>query len=350
MTEAAPEELTDRVAQIWPSEVKIAAQEMGKKLKPTQNLTEFTVEAVRQRLSGEDRFIGLEREVGELRYLCQLLADRVAMGGEHDDRTHLLMEVELPSWMKTDGWPSDMKGLVPLTPPTVEKVAASFKEVTEAVLDRVTPGEPAQEVATGGSAEVDREAAPGFVPPTGQYSREELSKPAHQVAAEKMQIVEDPTLAEIGEDKPLIVPPGGFQVGDQVEVGGIEFTKIGEDPFGGGDDDLFERVKATAAAKGIDVSGAGLVPASKVPVPPKPDGNPHNHAWERVDGILCCECGAWIEETTEYPQGIVRDENHPRPAVEVPTEPAPALEVQTPVPTPVAPAPARDLSDIDVDF
>lgn len=37
--------------------------------------------------------------------------------------------------------------------------------------------------------------------------------------------------------------------------------------------------------------------------------DPHNHSWERTDdGVLCCACGAWIDESAK--PGAVRDDPH----------------------------------------
>lgn len=296
MTEAE-EVPTESTNMRWP----IALKEAVKAKAGARGLTEFTLGAVEQRLLSEDRVRDLEKEVGQLRYLSQLLADRVAMGGDHEDRNHLLMEVELPSWMKTDGWPKDMKGLVPIVPPRVTKVYSDeelSKPMTAVGAEAVAPGQPASQVELGGSAE-----------------------PEVHVSTDVRDYADDRVIEEV-----------------------VEQTPFAEAVFKEAGDDLFSRIQQKAAEKGLDISGAGLVPASQIPKP-DPVEQVHNHSFERRDdGNLHCTdaaCDTWIDESTT--PGTLHGQ------AEVPTEPAPKLEVQTPIPTPVAP-PVRDLSGIEDDF
>lgn len=231
-TEAAPETEapTERVTMVWPKSLKAAVRD---KVGP-RGLTDFAVAAVERHLTDADPIAASSEEVGELRHLCQLLADRLAMGGTDEDRREALMELELSDWLETTGWPTEMAKLV-------------------------------------------RPAAPPEKP--------EVQTP--------VQIIEDVPAAALGER-----------------------------------DDLFARI-AAKTGQPVDPGFADLKRASDLEVPEKPPVEPdeHNHAWARVDEILTCECGAWIDmEDPEYPQGIVRDEGYVSTmALTVPDNP-PALQ------------------------
>lgn len=227
---------TKRSTIVWPLPLYTA---MRDRVGP-RGLTEFVVAAVEQHLGAAPGLSEASNEVGDLRHLCQLLADRVAMGGDDDMRREALMELAgLPEWFETTGWPVAMAALVrPVVEPS--SVAPSELEVQ-------TP----------------------------------------------VQIREDVPAAAEGERA-----------------------------------DLFA---AVARKTGIDLEPnlkAALVPASEIA---KPEEH-HNHAWERTEGILCCTCGAWIDDgDPAYPQGIVRDENYGAPSmtltVEAPTLAEPAAVV-----------------------
>ena len=103
-------ETVDRLTMAWPKGLK---QQVREKNGP-RGLTEFVVEAVELHLKGGagDTIKSQEKEVNELKWLVQLLADRIVMGGSDQDRREALMEVEFPSWVDTNGWPSEWARLV----------------------------------------------------------------------------------------------------------------------------------------------------------------------------------------------------------------------------------------------
>lgn len=233
MTSTATEPETERTTMVWPKALKDAVRE---KVGP-RGLTDFAIAAVERHLVDADPIAASSEEVGELRHLCQLLADRLAMGGDDEARREALMELDLQDWLDTTGWPHEMAALV--RPAPLE-----------------APAQPAAEVQT--AVQIDEEAAP---------------------AAE------------------------------------------------GERDDLFARM-ARKTGQDLDPGFKDLQRASDLPIPPKPSEDVHNHAWERTDGILCCQCGAWIDESDpEYPQGIVRDENWKGPSVTLTVPLNPATEV-----------------------
>lgn len=226
MTATETEVETTRVTMVWPKDLKERVREkVG-----ARGLTNFALEAVERHLEDADPISEAGEEVGELRHLCQLLADRVAMGGDDEMRREALMELSgLPEWFEVTGWPTEMAALV----------------------------RPAQVV--------------------------EPEKPAPENS-------EVQTPVQISEEAPAAAE--------------------------GERDDLFAKV---ARRTGIDLEPDlkdKLKAASELE---KPEAH-HNHAWERTDGILCCTCGAWIDEgDPEYPQGIVRDEGW-TPAVQLTVE------------------------------
>lgn len=88
---------------------------------------------------------------------------------------------------------------------------------------------------------------------------------------------------------------------------------------------FLERVRAKAAEKGVEIDPSVLKPASQVAVPEKPaQPTRHNHAFERVDGVLCCNCGAWLDDSTT-PETLREADWEP----EVTPEPEPVAEVAT---------------------
>lgn len=306
MTEETGEK-SSRVAMVWPADLKKEA--MG----ASKNLTEFTLEAVRTKLAGADReaelkarIAELEAEQSETRYLAQLLADRYAMGGDYDDRVSALMEVDLPTWLETDGWPAELAKLVPTEEPVVEVVNSKT------------------------------------------YTDEELAKPSYQVAAEAVVRVPKDDLRAVEFE--------------------AEFIET-EDPAAAMDalapvtppSDLMAKIAAKAQEKGVELTTDldTLKPASQIPQPePKPEPV-HNHSFtlKTKAGANLCECGTWLDESTRPPtlrQLDEADENTeleaalseklgvpvvvdgalpPNVAVLVPTEPAPALQAPDDAPT-----------------
>lgn len=117
---------TTRVNMIWPKELKERVNEAN----GPRGLTEFTLEAVDMHLKGgADELQRLEKELNQTKHLTQLLADRIVMGGSNVDRLEAFMELELPAWLDTSGWPSEMAKRVPVEPEV---------EIPPAVID--TPG------------------------------------------------------------------------------------------------------------------------------------------------------------------------------------------------------------------
>ena len=283
------EEKHERVNMNWPPGLKDRIREHA----GARGVTEFVVTACEVRLVDEDRVKTLEKEVDELRYLAQLLADRYVMGGDHEDREAFLMEVDLPSWMSTDGWPANL------------------------------------------AKQVIREHVP--LPPTPE---ERIPSPPPPV---------------VGQGEPTPEPDPGPEVEDDDLHRPMALTKPKEPLFEEGGSSLFSRVAEVAARKGIDMSGAGLVPASQIQAPI------HNHSWFRnEDGELQCGCGMWIDTSDKetYPNGIVRSlDGSAAEGVDAPeAEVGAGVEVvPEPTPEPVAAAPAsapttRALDDFDVDF
>lgn len=180
-------EPTDRVTMLWPSALKEKVRDRA----GHRGLTSFTVEAVVNHLMVADRQKQLEKELSETKYLAQLLADRIAMGGDYQDRHEALMEVDLPHWIDTQGWPDEYAELV--KPELVE------------VAEPVTP-----------------------VPAT--------PTPVFQSA----------------DSRPVPEPPLPHDAG-------------------GESDDLFAKIRAKAAEKGVDIDGMGLKRASDIPAQPEPE-------------------------------------------------------------------------------
>lgn len=244
MTDTTTEPETERTTMVWPKTLKDAVRA---KVGP-RGLTDFAIAAVERHLVDADPIAASSEEVGELRHLCQLLADRLAMGGDDEARREALMELDLQDWLDTTGWPHEMAALV--RPAPLEPPAAENSEVQ-------TP----------------------------------------------VQIAEEAPAAAEGER-----------------------------------DDLFARI-AKRTGQPIDPGFKDLQRASDLEVPPKPSEDVHNHGWTRIDGILTCQCGAWIDDSDpEYPQGIVRDENWKGPSVTltVPLNPAATEEAATTVAEPEA--------------
>lgn len=313
---------TTRVTQNWPTELKEAVEAVAGK----RGGTEFTLAAVRDRLSSSDRLLELDQELNDARYLCQLLADRYAMGGTAADRESALMEVELPSWLDTKGWPE-----------------ALAKQVAKPVAPKPQPvvQPPPATVQVDLNGEPEKPAAPERIPcpyhKQGQQCEHEARHKGKHHAGDLEWGEETQTLADRAE------------------------RQVGEMPAG---DALLARVQAKAAEKGIDLGGAGLVPASTIEQPEAK----HNHAWAEIAhpsaGYIGkayeCECGATMDDKRVYEPGEVPEpttidpeiaaaydvppdqvDSIDREAVDLVTpaedasEPAPGLDVPADAATPV---------------
>lgn len=114
---------------VWPAELKDRVRDkVG-----SRGLTEFVTEAVDLHLrGGADALAALEKELNETKNLAQLLADRTVMGGSNVDRLEAFMELELPSWMDTSGWPSEFAKRV--HPETAEEFDAKLEAGEPVVL------------------------------------------------------------------------------------------------------------------------------------------------------------------------------------------------------------------------
>lgn len=284
-----PDENVERVNMNWPNGLK----DRVKAYAGARGLTEFTVTAVEVRLVDENRVQALESEVSELRYLVQLLADRYVMGGDHENREAFLMELTLPTWLSTEGWPENLARQVPR-----------------------------EHVPLPAAEPVTEERVPSLPPaPVGQPTSEPDVPDNLEVAQEEMVEATAP------QDEDLHKPM--FMTGGEAE---------GAAPAG----DMFERLRAKAAEKGIDVSGAGLVPASKVKAPPTTF---HFTGPTELVG-LCGEAGS-TTNTLDY----VTCEQCKAKAVEPTDVVHESGEAFVEHLEKVSAAPvARSLDDIDVDF
>lgn len=109
MTDTEVIEETERVSMVWPKVLKDAVREAA----GDRGITEFSILAVEERLVALQDGTGairqqLSKENNQLHWLIQQLADRVAMGGSLEDRLQNLMELDLPDWIETAGWPKAM--------------------------------------------------------------------------------------------------------------------------------------------------------------------------------------------------------------------------------------------------
>lgn len=233
-----------RVTMLWPTNLKDQVREkVG-----ARGLTDFAVEAVGQHLTKADRQGDLQKEVNELKNLAQLLADRVAMGGDYQDRRAALMEVELPPWIDTQGWPDDLAELV-------RPELLTLEEPVPAPV--VEPVEPEPEKATT-STQDDED--------------EDLHRPMFMTGRPKEKAPEEPVepVAPV-EPRPL--------------------------PHDAGGDDLLARVRAKALEKGVDLGdmpmkkASEIEPPARVDAPDTPD-TPDLPAApaEKVD--VCPKCGS----------------------------------------------------------
>lgn len=216
---------------VWPKGLK----DQIKSAAGDRTITEFVIEAVNIHLGQVGSRDRLAVQLGETEYFAQLLADRLVMGGSDSDRLQALMEVDFPSWIVTDGWPEAAAKLVrqhPLTPePPVDAQEGGGEEVTPD--DAVT-----------------QQTAEGAVPDGSTRTPDEW--PERQ-----------PT------------PPLRVEEPDEAPWRITESKSPRED--------LFARVKG----KLDDVPG--LVPASKLPVPPKPPVEPPVEPVVDTSG-LCPDC------------------------------------------------------------
>lgn len=215
---------TQRVVMMWPTELKEKVREVAGK----GGITEFTIKAVSVHLGVDGDLSEVEKQVNEVKYFAQQLADQLVLGGDREDRLQALMEVQFPDWIDTSGWPP-------------------------AFADRVRPEEP-----VGVEPELEPEpAAEPEVPEVVQVAEVVPPNPIPQELVEK-------------EEEPELSAP--------------------EAPVVSGDrDDLFARVMAKTGGTLSDVPG--LKVASEIPKPPPVEQKDLCPACgeERVDGE-CWTC------------------------------------------------------------
>lgn len=202
------EQATERVSMIWPSELKQQVRDKAGK----RGITDYLIEAAQIHMGVSGGMAAQEQEINELRHLIQLLADRLAMGGGEQERREAFMEVELPAWIDTTGWPSTFASLV--KPEPVVQVEPEVPQTVEVVA--VVP--PKQEAAPRAAA------------------------PKAKAAPEVPEVQPDPI----------------------------------QTPVQASGSDLLERIRAKAMEKGVDISDAQLRPASTVskPEPKQPSPEP----------------------------------------------------------------------------
>lgn len=351
----------DRVNMNWP----LGLKDQVVALTGPRGVTKFVVEAVETRLTGEDRVKNLQKEVDELRYFTQLVLDRYVMGGDHENRESFLMELDLPAWLRSDGWPSELAKLIPRKDPVAEPVGESDESTERVPTQPPAPiGVPPLAVEQPEGEVTVTEIEGTTLPP---YTVEDLHAPSYAVAREVQ--AGEPFAHAAGcmldtdhggtckvphafvhsaEGSGKVCMADDCAEGPDAEVHQVEtpVQNDGETPVQNGDspsrptgvsDDFLARVQRKAQEKGLDISGAGLKPASTIETPAKPQV--HNHSWIRHDdGELHCDCGARIDTSDKeaHPNGIVREVG---PLADAATEPAPELQRDPEPATPVAPEP-----------
>lgn len=376
-----PEEETDRVTMLWPVELKEAVrEEVG-----PRGLTTFTVAAVRAKLGTHDSHKEDSKELNEVRFLVQRLADSIALGGDYEDRESTLREIDLPPWVDTTGWPEHLarainpeestpepvpgseagiKGMMNHLGMTQEgdgtKVIIDDREVEQTYFQADHPFEPSY---TGMVCEA-------MVMRDGGGDQCGLPAEAHAKADEEDEDLHRP-MAFTGRPKSGKSPmPASPAIVEQ--FAGVGDIVLSEPPKTSGAS-LMDRVRAKAQEKGVDLSGVDLKPASDVRVLSTEERDAkleqirgveneivrvpevHNHSWARLEdphGIYpskayVCDCGATMSSERVYPpgeapapldgpSGLSVDDDDQAAESEVTTEQAVELEVQAEVPSPVA--------------
>lgn len=154
---------TERVAMVWPVELKEAARSV---LGNQRGLTAFVLEAVESKLGRFDLETQLRQDLKESREVAQRLADTVVTGYAYAGPQEQLQEVGLPHWLNTTGWPSDLARLVPPGPVMAARVATGATEQPQQPqrLER-QPAEPlAPAAARADDDAADQPAASGGEP------------------------------------------------------------------------------------------------------------------------------------------------------------------------------------------
>lgn len=170
-------ETLERVSMQWPAELKAQVRErVG-----ARGLTEFVIEAVETHLAGgssREQAQAEAQEINELKWLAQQLADRAAMGGSNEERRSSLMELELPEWLSTAGWPVDIANLVRPAP---------LKECPNHPRYMLTDGEECRQCKLEREAqEAEAEAGPAPVAPEPEVERARVSGDDHLMRVMEM--------------------------------------------------------------------------------------------------------------------------------------------------------------------
>lgn len=165
----------ERVHMVLPEGMKERIRKAGR-----GTLTAFITEACEERLTGLGSLRELEREVDHLRYLVQALADRYAVGGDKEDREAFLMEVDLPSWVVTEGWPRHLARQVLKEDETGRRPKPSAKPV---LIDR--GGKAAEEERTPTPPAFTTTQEPVQAQPPAGSKGADLFERVSQVASEK---------------------------------------------------------------------------------------------------------------------------------------------------------------------
>lgn len=232
----AEEVEADRVSMQWPKPLKAEVRErVG-----ARGLTEFVLDAVRLHLDGGAQRAQTDaQEINELKWLVQQLADRVAIGGDADVRKSGLMELELPAWIDTSGWPADMAALVKVP------------------------------VASPVSDEPERQECP------------QHAKTFHVVGGECPKCREERRAQEReAEEGPAPVAPLDLPHDTQ-----------------GGSTALLDKVLAKAREKGVELADIGLKPASTIQPPLDKQAEEAIEVMEEVAEVatakpqVCSKCG-----------------------------------------------------------
>lgn len=256
-----------RVTMVWPKDLKEQVQGVA----GPRGLTEFVIAAVQQHTKAAPGLDAVTLELNQTRALVQTMADKLVLGGDPQDRLQSLLDVEFPTWIETAGWPQAYADLVHARRDT-QRI-----ETTHPVSPEPVERQPAEAQSQEGVVYVDE----AKIVRVGSDERR-AARPQPK-AEPQVEVPAEPAVASAEVVEPVATPARSMGVRN----------------------DLLAKV---LSATGQDLP-TPLKFASEISKPDPKDPR-HNHSWERTDGILCCECGSWIDESDPaYPNGIVRDEN-----------------------------------------
>lgn len=272
-----------RVTMLWPEDLKEAVRErVG-----SRGLTEFAIEAVRAKLGTHDAHKADSKELNEVKFLAQSLADTIAMATDYEDPASQLRVLDLPDWISTEGWPEHLQDVVPVEDSTPE------------------PAWVAEDEEDG-------------------QDDEDLHRPMFMAgAATQAPGSENAPGGALEEEAPVEQPPNS------------EPGLAADLPHDTQSNDLLAKIRDKAAAMGItsdEFSIAGLKPASQVAAP---------RAVEIPDDALA--------EGPRDPEAFVAEPQRPRQleetVAESPTEPLPELPESAYAPDAVELPPAEPATE-----